>query len=316
MDIKHLMKSGLKFAFDSDYRFSILAAKGLYNNMPDEKYLKRLYRAKFGKELDLDNPQTLSGKLQWLKLYYRRPDYTMMADKYAVRPYVAEKIGEEHLVPLLGVWDDPEDIDFDALPEQFVLKCNHNSGIGLCVCKDKSKLDIENVRSELRKGLAEDFSLITREQQYKNIPRKIIAEKYMKDDVQNEKTGIVNYKFYCFNGEPKFLFVSLNTKGKKNDFLTFLTLDWQLAPFGFRDYVADFDQIPPKPASFDKMLECARALSSDLPFVRVDLYQIDGQVYFSELTLIASSGFLAYKPEGTDELFGSWLKLPPKWKED
>lgn len=316
MDIKHLMKSGLKFAFDSDYRFSILAAKGFYNNMPDAEYLRRLYKAKFGKELDLENPQTLSGKLQWLKLYYRRPDYTMMADKYAVRPFVAEKIGEEHLVPLLGVWDSPDDIDFDSLPEQFVLKCNHNSGIGLCVCKDKAKLDIEKVKSELRKGMAEDFSLITREMQYKNIPRKIIAEKYMKDSVQNEKTGIVNYKFYCFNGEPKFLFVSLNTKGKKNDFLTFLTLDWQLAPFGFRDYSADFDKIPPKPSGFETMLDCARKLSSDIPFVRVDLYEIGGQVYFSELTLIASSGFLAYKPEGADELFGSWLTLPPKWKED
>lgn len=316
MDIKHLIKSGLRFISDSDYRFSILAAKGFYNSMPDEEYLKRLYKAKFGEELDLENPKTLSGKLQWLKLYYRRPDYTMMADKYAVRPHVAEKIGEEHLVPLLGVWESPDEIDFDSLPEQFVLKCNHNSGIGLCVCKDKSKLDIEKVKENLRKGLAEDFSLITREQHYKNIPRKIIAEKYMKDAEQNEKTGIVNYKFYCFNGEPKFLFVSLNTNGKKNDFLTFLTLDWKRAPFGFRDYVGEFENIPEKPAGYETMLDCARKLSADLPFVRVDLYEIGGQVYFSELTLVASSGFLCYGPEGTDELFGSWLTLPPKWEED
>lgn len=130
MDIKHLVKSGLRFATDADYRFRILAAKGKYNDMPDEEYLCRLYKAIMGKKLDLENPETFSEKLQWLKLYYQRPDYTMMADKLAVRPYIAEKIGEEHLVPLLGVWDSPDDIDFEALPEQFVLKCNHNSGLG------------------------------------------------------------------------------------------------------------------------------------------------------------------------------------------
>ena len=122
MDIVHLIKSGTKLLFDKDYRFRILAAKGKYNDMPDEAYLKRLYKATFGKELDLENPQTFNEKLQWLKLYYHRPDYTMMADKVAVRPYIAQKIGEEHLVPLLGVWDDPDDIDFDDLPDQFVLR--------------------------------------------------------------------------------------------------------------------------------------------------------------------------------------------------
>lgn len=312
MDIKHLIKSGLRFISDSDYRFSILAAKGVYNNMPDEDYLKKLYKSKFGKELNLENPQTFNEKQQWLKLYYRRPDITMMADKYAVRPYVAEKIGEEHLVPLLGVWESADDIDFDALPEQFVLKCNHNSGTGMCICKDKSKLDTEKARAELAKGLKEDYSAITREWQYRDIPRRIIAEKYMKDDIQNEQTGIINYKVACFNGEPKYLYVSRNTVGKKNDCLSLLTTDWEPAPFYHGRYEA-FDTLPPKPVNYEKMLEYSRILSEGLPFVRVDFYEIDSQLYFGELTFMVASGFTRYQPEGTDELLGSWMTLPEKW---
>ena len=270
MDIKHLLKSGLKFISDGDYRFKILASKGKYNDMPDEKYLKRLYKAIFGKELNLENPQTFNEKLQWLKLYYKRPDYTMMADKYAVRPYIAEKIGEEHLVPLLGVWDSPDDIDFDSLPDQFVLKCNHNSGLGLCICKDKSKLDIEKVKNELRKGLSEDYSVASREWQYRDIPRKIICEKYMKDESQNEETGIVNYKVSCFNGVPKYIYVSRNIEGKKNDRLSLLTPEWENAPFTHKRYKA-FDEIPPKPMNYEKMLEYSKVLSAGIPLKQLTL---------------------------------------------
>lgn len=312
MDIKHIIKSGIKLLTDSDYRFSILAGKGFYDDMPDEEYLKRLYRSKFGKELNLESPKTFNEKQQWLKLYYRRPDITMMADKYAVRPYVAEKIGEKHLVPLLGVWDNADDIDFNMLPDQFVLKCNHNSGTGMCICKDKSKLNIEKVRAELKKGLAEDYSVTTREWQYRDIPRKIIAEKYMKDALQNEQTGIINYKVACFNGEPKYLYVSRNTVGKANDCLSLLTPDWKPAPFYHGRYAA-FDEIPPKPVNYEKMLEYSRILSEGLPFVRVDFYEIDSQLYFGELTFMVASGFTRYQPEGTDELIGSWLQLPEKW---
>lgn len=315
MDIKHLIKSGLKFVFNPDYRFKILAAKGKYDDMPDDKYLKKLYKATFNKELNLDNPQTFNEKLQWLKLYYHRPDYTMMADKFAVRPYIAEKIGEEHLVPLLGVWDTPEEINFDALPEQFVLKCNHNSGLGMCICKDKSKLDIQKTVNELKKGLAEDYSLASREWQYRDIPRKIICEKYMKDEKQTEKTGIINYKVNCFNGEPKYIYVSANVEGKKNDRLSLLTPDWENAPFSHGRYLP-FDEIPEKPVNYEKMLEYSKILSENIPYVRVDFYEIGGQLYFSELTFTIASGFTRYKPEGSDELIGSWLTLPEKWNTE
>ncbi len=313
MNIKHIIKSGIKFLTDSDYRFLIKASKGAYKDMPDEEYLKRLYKAHFGKELNLENPQTFNEKLQWLKLYYRRPDYTMMADKLAVRPYIAEKIGEEHLVPLLGVWDDPEAIDFDALPDQFVLKCNHNSGLGLCICKDKSALDIEKVKDELRKGLQEDYSVASREWQYRDIPHRILAEKYMKDEKQTEESGMINYKVSCFNGTPKYVYVSRNTQGKKNDCLSLLTTEWENAPFTHRRY-KPFDEIPPKPVNYDKMLEYSRVLSDGIPYVRVDFYEIGGQLYFSELTFTIASGFTRYSPEESDALIGSWLTLPAKWK--
>ena len=313
MDIAHLIKSGTKLLLDKDYRFKIFAAKGRYDDMPDEVYLRRLYKATFGKELNLENPQTFNEKLQWLKLYYRRPDYTMMADKFAVREYIAQKIGEEHLVPLLGVWDDPDEIDFDSLPEQFVLKCTHNSGLGMCICKDKAGLDIKAVKNELRKGLAEDYSIVSREWQYKGIPHRIICEKYMKDEKQNEKTGIINYKVNCFNGVPKYIYVSSNIEGKKNDRLSLLTPDWKNAPFTHGRYLP-FDEIPPKPENYEKMLEYSEILSADIPYVRVDYYEINGQLYFSELTFTIASGFTRYNPEDSDELIGSWLTLPEKLK--
>ena len=139
MKFKKLLQCGYKYVFDSDYRFKINAAVGMYNSMPDEEYLKKLFQVSMGKELNLEHPVTFNEKLQWLKLHNRRPEYTMMVDKYLVRNYIREQLGEEYLIPLLGVWDSPEEIDFVALPDQFVLKCNHNSGLGMCICKDKSK---------------------------------------------------------------------------------------------------------------------------------------------------------------------------------
>ena len=156
--------------------FEALLRRHLLDWMPDATFLKLAYKSRMGRKLDLDNPQTFNEKLQWLKLYDRRPEYTMMVDKYKVRDYIAEKLGEEYLIPLLGVWDDPDEIDFDALPNQFVLKCNHNSGLGMCICKDKTKLDIEKVKEELRKGLKQDYYLTGREWPYKDVLRKIICE--------------------------------------------------------------------------------------------------------------------------------------------
>ena len=162
-------------------------------SLNDEEYLKKAFKLNMGKELNLDNPQTFNEKLQWLKLHDRKSEYTIMVDKYLARDYIAKTIGEEYLIPLLGVWDSPDEIDFDALPDQFVLKCNHNSGLGMCICKDKSKLDIEKVKKELQKGLNENYYLHRREWPYKDVPRKIIAEKYMVDE---SGTELKDYKFF------------------------------------------------------------------------------------------------------------------------
>ena len=151
-------------------------------SLNDEEFLRKAFKLNTGDELNLANPQTFNEKLQWLKLYDRKSEYTVMVDKYLVRDYIAKEIGEEYLIPLIGVWDSPDDIDFDALPNQFALKCNHNSGVGMCICKDKSKLDIAKVKAELAKGLKQDYYLCHREWPYKDVPRKIIAEKYMVDE--------------------------------------------------------------------------------------------------------------------------------------
>ena len=148
-------------------------------SLSDESFVKLRFYAAMGKKLDLDDPKTFNEKLQWLKLYNRKPEYTMMVDKYLVRDYIKEKLGEEYLIPLLGAWDDPDEIDFDALPDRFVLKCNHNSGTGMYICRDKSKMDVQKVKDGLRRGLAEDFFMRSREWPYKNVPRKIICEQYM-----------------------------------------------------------------------------------------------------------------------------------------
>lgn len=277
-------------------------------NMPDEKYLKIKYYLSLGKKLDLENPQTFNEKLQWIKLFDRNPLYTQLVDKYLARDYIKEKLGEEYLIPLLGVWDDPDDIDFDALPEQFVLKCNHNSGLGMCICKDKSKLDIKKVKEELKKGLAQDYYLSGREWPYKNVPRKVIAEKYMTDESGYE---LKDYKFFCFDGEVKMLFVAKDreVEGAETKF-DFFDADFNHLPFTN----GHPNSQPPyfKPENFEEMKAVAAKLSKGIPEVRVDLYNINGKIYFGEMTFFHWSGFVKYEPEEWDYKIGSYINLPKK----
>ena len=207
MNVSRICRLGYKYVTDSNYRFLVNAGLGAYRHWADEPYLKKMFRATMGKELDLNDPKTFNEKLQWLKLYNRKPEYTMMVDKYLVRDYIKETLGEQYLIPLLGVWDDPDEIDFDALPDRFVLKCNHNSGKGMYICKDKSKMDVKKVKSELRAGLKQNYYLHGREWPYKDVPRKIIAEQYMEDAKTEE---LRDYKFFCFNGEVKAMFIAMD----------------------------------------------------------------------------------------------------------
>lgn len=283
---------------------SALAYRGRLNFLSDEQYLKMIYRGTIGKRLDLKNPKTFNEKLQWLKLYNRKPEYTMMVDKYAVREYIKKKLGEEYLIPLLGVWDSSDDIDFDKLPNQFVLKCNHNSGLGMCICKDKSKLDIDKVKKELKKGLEEDYYLTSREWPYKDVPRKIIAEKYMEE---KPNTELNDYKLMCFNGKVRCSFVCSERFSDDGLRVTFFDKDWNVMPFE-RHYPKSVNAIE-KPKTYEKMVELAEILSKDIPFVRVDFYEISGKLYFGELTFFPGSGYEEFEPEEWDYKLGKMIDL-------
>lgn len=278
--------------------------RGLFNWMPDEMYLKIAYYIKMGHRLDLDCPKTFNEKLQWLKLYDRNPKYTKMVDKYEAKNYVASLIGDEYIVPTLGVWDQFDEIDFSKLPNQFVLKCTHDSG-GLVICRDKSKLDLDAVRRKMNGSLKHNYFWGMREWPYKDIIPRIIAEKYMEN-----KSGVdlIDYKFYCFNGKPKFLYISEGLENHATARISFLTLDWRFAPYERSDF-KPFEKLPARPKTFDKMLGICKKLSEKSQFLRVDLYEIDGKLYFSELTFSPCGGLMPFKCKEHDYEIGTLLHL-------
>lgn len=309
MKLKNYLAKSAKYLTDKNYRFLINANRGKYDKMPDKEYLEKKFRAKMGYPLDLDNPKTFNEKLQWLKLYNRKAEYTVMVDKYLAREYVAGKIGEEYLIPLIGHWDRAEDIDFGKLPDKFVLKCNHNSGLGMYICKDKSKLsekEIGAILENLTKGLKQDYYLTGREWPYKNVPRKIIAEKYMTDSP--ESSDFTDYKFFCFDGNVDCVMVCLERSSGETKFY-FFDRDWRLKRLNVRGKNAPEGFTVPKPECMDKMFEMAEILSKGLPFARIDLYQSDDHPYFGEITFFPDSGFDANLLPETDEYFGNLIDL-------
>ena len=279
-------------------------SSGLYDGMDDETFLKMAYKRKFGKELDLNNPVTFNEKLQWLKLNDRKPEYTEMVDKFMAKKYVASIIGQEHIIPTLGVWSHFDDIDFNKLPTRFVLKCTHYAG-GLVVCKDKSKLNKKAAKKKIEKSMKTNYYKGGREWPYKNVKPQIIAEEYMEDISGN---GLTDYKFYCFNGVPKYLYVSNGMDNHETARLSFLTMNWEKAPFGRSDYL-EFEVLPPKPTKFDEMVKIAKSLSGGHPFLRVDLYEINNKVYFSELTFSPCGGFMPFVPEEWDAKLGEMVNI-------
>ncbi len=274
--------------------------------LPDKFYLSLRHYATFGKKMDWENPVTYNEKLQWLKIYERKPEYTIMADKYLVKDYIANIIGEEYIIPTIGVWDKPEDIDWDALPNQFVMKCNHNSGTGMIICKDKSKLDIIKAMDGLRKGLREDYSLPKGEWVYRNIPRKIIAEQFMVDEQYGE---LRDYKFFCFDGEVKLMYIATD-RSRGDHAVRFDYFDADFNHLPFTNGHPNARVLPSKPALFDEMKKIATILSKDIPSVRVDLYEINGKIYFGEMTFYHMSGFAPFNPPEWDTIIGGYIKLP------
>ena len=275
--------------------------------MSDELYLKLRFRLRMSKKLNLENPQTYNEKLQWLKLYYRKPEFSIMVDKAAAKDYVAKIIGEEHIIPTFGVYSRVEDINWDGLPQQFVVKCTHDSG-GIVVCKDKSKLDIEAAKKKLTKGLKHTYYWKNREWPYKNVPRRLIVEQYMEDESGYE---LKDYKFFCFDGEPKALFIATD-RGNRNEETKFDFFDMNFNHLPFTNGHPNATRTIKKPVGFEKMKEITRKLSQGLPHVRVDLYDVNGHIYFGELTFFHWSGMMPFVPEEWDYKFGSWITLPKK----
>lgn len=296
--ITKLIKNPTKVVF-------LLDKVGASRLIPDRVYLKLKYRASVGKKLNLKDPKTYNEKLQWLKLYDRNPQYTKLVDKYEVKSYVAEKIGQRYIIPTLGVWDRVEDIDFDALPEQFVLKCTHDSG-GLVICKDKSQLNIEEAKRKLKRSLKNNFYYQGREWPYKNVKPRILAEKFMEDVETGE---LRDYKFFCFDGVAKAVRVDTerSTGNVKMDFF-----DRELNHLPFERNHQNAKITPEIPPNFEEMVKIADRLSKGFCHLRVDLYSVNGAIYFGELTFFAANGFAPFYPDEWDAIFGDWIKLPEK----
>jgi hypothetical protein len=274
--------------------------------LPDKLYLKIIFEDKMGKKLNLRKPTTFNEKLQWLKLYDRRPEYTTMVDKYAVKKIVADIIGEEYIIPTLGVWDRAEDIEWDKLPDQFVLKCTHDSG-GLVICRDKKKLDKKAAIEQLNNCLKRDFYIYGREWPYKNVPHRIIAEKYIESS--SDTNDLPDYKFFCFDGEVKAMFVATERYNPNEDVkFDFYDVDFNHLPF--RQGHDNADVHPKKPYNYDKMKYAATLLSKGLPHIRVDFYETGNRFYFGELTFFHFSGLMPFDPEEWDKIFGGYLVLP------
>ena len=271
--------------------------------MPDRLYLEWLYEVRMGERLHLDHPVTFNEKLNWLKLYDRRDEYTKMADKYEARRYIDEKIGEEYLIPLLGVWDKAEDIDPDTLPDQFVLKCTHDSA-SVIICKDKGTFDWNAARDKLSKSLAVNYFYPSREWPYKNIVPRIIAEQYMVDE---SGTELKDYKIYNFGGKPELIQV---------DFGRFVHHERNLYDLNW-NYIDEQIEYPknpavsiPRPEHLELMLQLAAKLSQGMPSVRTDFYSINGKVYFGEITFYQEAGFAHFSSKDYERYLGSRIQLP------
>ena len=271
--------------------------------IPDKTYLKIVFRIKVGKKLNLKNPKTFNEKLQWLKLYDRNDEYTSLADKYKVRDYVKQTIGEEYLIPLIGVYDKFDDIDFEKLPNQFVIKCNHDSG-SVVICKDKNNFDIKSSRKKINRAMKYNYFYTGREYQYKNIERKIIIEEYLSE----LDSDIKDYKFFVFNGKFAYSFVCSERLTKVK--FTFFDKNGKLLEI--KQGGANYDKNISLPDNYNKMIKLSEKLAGDITEVRVDFYEINGKIYFGELTFFDASGFSKFEPADWDEKFGKMLKLPKK----
>lgn len=276
------------------------------SKISDYVFIKTSWRLYMGYNLNLKNPKTFSEKLSWMKLYDRNPLYTKLVDKFAVKEFVTSKIGSEYVIPTLGVWDRAEDIDFENLPGRFVLKCTHDSG-SVMLCKDKSSLNINEVREKYHNALLRDYYHLSIEWPYKNVPHRVIAEQFI--DTPDEQ--LVDYKFYCFNGYVDCVMVCIE-RNTGNPKFYFFDKDWNLLRLNYRGLEVPKDFTIPKPENMDRMFEIACELSKGLPYVRVDLYNVQGSILFGELTFYPSGGYDSRRLDSTELRWGNLINLPHK----
>lgn len=300
MSIKTLTKR-LNRIFTNPNHYIEMYIRSKCNVWDDEKYLKALYRCRFGRRLDLDNPKSFNEKLNWMKLFCHNPKYTLMADKYDAKEYVSKIIGKEHVVSCYGVWDNFDDIDWASLPDKFVIKCTHDSS-GVIICKDKRQLNIEDARLKIEKCMKRNWYPHAREWVYKNIKPRIIVDKLLDD---HSGTELRDYKFWCFNGKPLFMYFT--NKGK--DIIeNFYDMDFNPVGIdhGFRRMIPEFE----KPIAFDEMKSYAAKISKNIPFVRVDFFYVDGTVFFGECTFYDWGGLRPFKSYKQDLELGKLIVLP------
>lgn len=276
------------------------------NFFPANWYIRSRFYEKMGYYPDLNSPSTFNEKLQWLKLHNRKPEYIEMVDKYLVREFVRENIEEDILIPIVGgPWSNVNEINIDELPEQFVLKCTHDSA-SVIICKDKINFNFEDAKSKLKKALRKNYYWYGREWPYRNVKPQIIAEKYMHDCVSETSNGLRDYKLMCFNGNVKCSFVCSNRFGNELN-VTFFDNEWNVLPFE-RSHSKSKSDIP-KPTGLEKMISYAEKLAKKIPFVRVDFYEVDSNIYFGEMTFFPGCGFEAFQPPEWDGILGDWIVL-------
>lgn len=277
----------------------------LFDN--DEKYLRLLYRLKTGRKLDLEHPQRFNEKLQWLKLYNHQPEYTDMVDKYKAKEIVENLIGTQYVIPTLGVWNSSQDISWESLPQQFVLKTTHGGGgVGVVICKDKATFSVKNAIGQLNRSMRISGSNRLKEWPYQNMQRRIIAEQYLEDAGNHQ---LVDYKFHCFNGVPKVVLVCRDRYGKASASKDFYDMGWYHLPIS-RELNGNAKEDFEKPEEFSQMIQIAEKLSQGIPFVRIDLYLANHKIYFGEYTFFPASGLSIFYPDKWDFILGEWLKLP------
>lgn len=277
----------------------------VFRILPDKLFIRWQYRLYIGRSVNLKNPKAFNEKIQWLKLYNKKKIFITLVDKFEVRDFIKKKIGEQYLIPLIGVWDTYDEIDLNALPEQFVMKCTHDSG-GLVICKNKSLLDHLKMEEKIKACLAKNYFWVGREWPYKHVKPRIIVEKYMADKIDGVNSeSLLDYKFMCFHGKVRCIFTCTDRDTQLK--VTFFTRNWSKLPFE-RHYPRDEKEIKP-PVNLKKMIELSEKICEEIAFARIDFYEISGEIYFGEITLYPGCGLEEFSPPKWDYVLGSWLNL-------